>query len=75
MLIRPARVATIAPTATINNGAIVVSVSPQAPGERMLPSISADHTARADPPVADTRRAESSRAPAIDAAYSATVRP
>ena len=41
MLISPARVAAIAPTATSSSGAIVVSVRPQAPGERRLPSSSA----------------------------------
>ena len=68
MLIRPARVATIAPIATINSGAMVVSVNPHAPGERRLPSSNADHTALADPPVADTNKAERASAPRIEAA-------
>src|SRR5262245_7496096 len=74
MLISPARVAAIAPTATSSNGAITVNVRPHAPGERMLPSNSALQTADAEPPVADTSRADRATAPSTDTTYSPAMR-
>ena len=67
MFTSPALVAMIVPTATISRGAAVVNVSPQAPGERTLPSRSAENTLRGDPPVAHTRRAQRARATVTEA--------
>jgi hypothetical protein len=54
MLISPARLFTIVPTATSRIGALMPSVRPQRPGRQMLPLISARNTSIGDPPVAHT---------------------
>ncbi len=58
----PALPAQIVPTATHSSGAAVLTVSPQAPGDRRLPSMRALNTSPADPPVAATSSAHRPRA-------------
>ena len=68
MFVRPALETTIVPIATPSSGVAVEIVNPQAPGDRTLPSSSAENTFAAEPPVADTTTAHSPRAAAIHVA-------
>ena len=65
MFTSPARVETIAPSATISSGADSARVSPQRPGLRMLPSISAVNTFRHGPPVTAISSADRASATAM----------
>ncbi len=70
MLTRPARVETIAPSATNNRGTASASVPPHRPGLRKLPSRIALSTFCHGPPVTAMSTADATSANEIDTAYS-----